>query len=290
MKVIRRATHAGSWYTGNSTKLNDELDKYLGNANLDQYNHIRAIIGPHAGFRYCGPTGAYAYKAINTTGIKRVFILGPSHHVYLNGCAISRASKCETPLGHLQVDVETVSKLSKTDLFKQLTIEEEEDEHSLEMHMPWVAKTFDVNHIKVVPIMVGQLPDNKGHVYGELLRPYLEDEENFFVISSDFCHWGQRFSYQYYDKTKGAIHESIKSLDRLGMEAIESLDPDTFTAYLKKFKNTICGRNPILLLLHCVKKSELKHKMEFVDYSQSSECEDMEDSSVSYASGILYIE
>lgn len=25
-----------------------------------------------------------------------------------------------------------------------------------------------------------------------ILAPYLEDEENLFVISSDFCHWGSR--------------------------------------------------------------------------------------------------
>lgn len=36
----------------------------------------RAIIGPHAGYRYCGACAAHAYKAINPQGVKRVFILG----------------------------------------------------------------------------------------------------------------------------------------------------------------------------------------------------------------------
>lgn len=26
-----------------------------------------------------------------------------------------------------------------------------------------------------------------------ILAPYLENEENLFVISSDFCHWGSRY-------------------------------------------------------------------------------------------------
>lgn len=25
-----------------------------------------------------------------------------------------------------------------------------------------------------------------------ILAPYLQDAANFFVISSDFCHWGER--------------------------------------------------------------------------------------------------
>jgi predicted class III extradiol MEMO1 family dioxygenase len=35
--------------------------------------------------------------------------------------------------------------------------------------------------------------------YGRILAPYLNDTVNFFVISSDFCHWGARFGYQLYD-------------------------------------------------------------------------------------------
>ena len=33
------------------------------------------------------------------------------------------------------------------------------------------------------------------------------------------------------------------------MNIIETLDHDAFTAYLKKYGNTICGRNPIGVLL-----------------------------------------
>lgn len=38
--------------------------------------------------------------------------------------------------------------------------------------------------------------------YGALLSPYLEDPSNLFIISSDFCHWGRRFSYTFYDNSK----------------------------------------------------------------------------------------
>lgn len=38
--------------------------------------------------------------------------------------------------------------------------------------------------------------------YGKLLAPYLDDPASLFIISSDFCHWGRRFSYTFYDKSK----------------------------------------------------------------------------------------
>jgi hypothetical protein len=40
--------------------------------------------------------------------IKRVFVLGPSHHFYLSNCAVSAQDVYETPLGNLNVRGETV--------------------------------------------------------------------------------------------------------------------------------------------------------------------------------------
>jgi predicted class III extradiol MEMO1 family dioxygenase len=41
-----------------------------------------------------------------------------------------------------------------------------------------------------------------------------------FIISSDFCHWGDNFDYQPYDQTKGEIWEFIKDMDHKGMGLI----------------------------------------------------------------------
>lgn len=65
----------------------------------------------------------------------------------------------------------------------------------------------------IVPIMVGSLSIESEAMYGEILAPYLADPENLFVISSDFCHWGQRFRYTYV-MGSGPIHKSIEKLDK----------------------------------------------------------------------------
>ena len=66
----------------------------------------------------------------------------------------------------------------------------------------------------MVPVLVGQTSHAKELMYGKIFSEYLKDPENLFVISSDFCHWGDRFRYTYYDKTIGDIHESIEDLDK----------------------------------------------------------------------------
>lgn len=47
-----------------------------------------------------------------------------------------------------------------------------------------------------------------------------------FVISSDFCHWGENFEFMPYDKSKGAIWESIKAMDLEGAGYIEKNDAE----------------------------------------------------------------
>jgi predicted class III extradiol MEMO1 family dioxygenase len=59
-----------------------------------------------------------------------------------------------------------------------------------------------------------------------------------------------RFNYTHYDKKHGPIYKSIEALDKMGMDIIETGDPDSFKKYLSEYDNTICGRHPISVFLH----------------------------------------
>lgn len=113
---IRRAYHAGSWYDDNPEVLDNTLSNFLADASenktdayetestTDSENNgtsggrhsgiPRACISPHAGFQYSGPTAAYSFLAlkeaiISNPSLRTVVVLHPSHHVYLDGCAVS---------------------------------------------------------------------------------------------------------------------------------------------------------------------------------------------------------
>jgi MEMO1 family protein len=96
-----------------------------------------------------------------------------------------------------------------------------------------------------------------------------------------------RFRYQPVDKKSGEIFEGIQALDREGMDAIETANPDVFHEYIQRTKNTICGRKPISLILVTSAAAGLDFSWKFVFYSQSSQAVSMEDSSVSYAACVV---
>jgi len=265
------------------------------NRQLHQGAHTKAIIGPHAGFSYSAQTAAFAYKFLDTEKYNKIVFMGPSHRKYIRGVALCASHEIETPLGNLRVDRESVDEMAnRMDVkFQKLDLNEEEQEHCLEMHFPWVAKMFEkrLDKISVIPLIVGDLSSQSAKEYASVLLPLLESDDVLFVVSSDFCHWGDRFDYTHYEKKYGAIYQSIEAVDRMGMEKISTLDPDEFRAYLKTYHNTICGRNPILLLMQMMTLvSDGKFKMEWLHYAQSSQVIDAGDSSVSYASGVLQMQ
>ncbi|KXS20178.1 UPF0103-domain-containing protein [Gonapodya prolifera JEL478] len=315
--MIRRATHAGSWYSKNRQKLDKELQGWLDDVPRTVPNHVgveiqlpintaRAIIVPHAGYSYSGPTAAYGFGLVDTSVIKRVFILGPSHHFYLDGCALSQCAEYETPLGNLVIDAEMCRELEATRSFSSMTVSVDEDEHSIEMQLPYIVKIMNRSPTSytIIPVLVGAISNAKEAHYGEIFSKYLADPTNLFVISSDFCHWGSRFSYtqKHHTSTRDTpIYQSIEALDREGMDLIERLDPAAFATYLKRTRNTICGRHPIAVLLNAVTKAfpalvpkpadgeDSSPTLKFVRYAQSSQVRNERESSVSYASGYLNV-
>ena len=72
------------------------------------------------------------------------------------------------------------------------------------------------------------------------------------------------------------------------MEHISLQDPGAFAKYLKEYKNTICGRNPISVWMHAILENKSNGSeilnVNFVRYAQSSQVRSTRESSVSYAS------
>ena len=97
--------------------------------------------------------------------------------------------------------------------------------------------------------------------------------------------------------TSYPIHESISRLDHEAMDIL-TLPPSTaadahdkFASYLAETRNTICGRHPIGVLFGALasleKDKEIHPTLKWVKYEQSSPCQSVRDSSVSYASAYI---
>ncbi|PGH06390.1 AmmeMemoRadiSam system protein B [Blastomyces parvus] len=218
----REATHAGSWYSDHEPTLSSQLDKWLSQVpdELPGLGRLpvpgaRIVIAPHAGYSYSGRCAAWAYKALDLSKAKRIFLIGPSHHHHLSTIALPRLTSYLTPLSPdpLPLDTDLIAHLlSSTSTtttaphFTTMSPAVDSAEHSLELHLPYIHHLLRTlyptkpaaAYPPLVPMMVGSTSAATEAAFGALLAPYLADETNAFIVSSDFCHWGLRFGYTYY--------------------------------------------------------------------------------------------
>ena len=307
MATLRGASHAGSWYEADAKRLGAQLDAWLdAAAGAGTAREPRAaVICPHAGYSYSGSTAAYSYASVDVSRVTRVWVLGPSHHVDVSGrVAVSRCTALEVPLGApLRVDRAVAAELLRLPNFVGLDPADDEAEHSLEMQYPYIWKVFAragraPADFTVVPLVVGSLDERREREFGAVLAARaLADPAALVVVSSDFCHWGARFRYQHLvDDRSLAIHQSIEAVDRAGMDLIARMRHADFAEYLKRTRNTICGRHPIGVLLAALDEraktdgaaaTSDAFAVAFLAYRQSSACTSMADSSVSYAAAAV---
>ncbi|KAJ8612178.1 hypothetical protein MRB53_037568 [Persea americana] len=106
MPSSRRATHAGSWYSNDEEELDIQLSRWLD-------------IVPETS------TTLHTQETVE---------------IPTRGCALSQCAAYETPLGSLDVDVSTNAALHSTGKFDKMSISVDEDEHSIEMQLPYVHK------------------------------------------------------------------------------------------------------------------------------------------------------
>ena len=278
--VVRPATQANRFYEGNAQRLSQEVDSFLAlHRGSADSRRVAALIVPHAGYYYSGNVAASAYMALNPKQpYKRIFLLGPSHHEWLDGASVNtEADYYATPLGNVKVDRETGMALTTTD-GTDLTDSEKvffyrpeahDREHCLEVQLPFLQRRLgDVPPI--VPIIISTNDFQKLSRMAEALKPYFTDE-NLFVISSDFSHY--------------PAYEDAYEADGKTGKAIESGDVGQFIAAIEEnarsgkrnLATSACGEFAIITLMLMLDSNyEVKHLM----YQNSGDIGDTDHSRV----------
>ena len=283
MPVVRPATQANRFYTGDAKELSEEVDSllalYRGETVCD---NVAALIVPHAGYYFSGNVAAAAYMAIpRDKQYKRIFLLGPSHHEWLDGASVNtEADYYATPLGQVKVDRETALALTAADSVFRYEPKAHDREHCLEVQLPFLQRRFggdgkstqtsEDSVPPIVPIIISTNDFQKLKRIAEALKPYLT-EENLFIVSSDFSHYPK--------------YEDACKVDALTGKAVESGDVEQFIAALEEnarsgvpgLATSACGELAIATLLMMIDSTyEVKHLM----YQNSGDAEESDHSRV----------
>jgi AmmeMemoRadiSam system protein A/AmmeMemoRadiSam system protein B len=191
--------------------------------------------------------------------------------------SIAAVTHYETPLGRIPLDLDVIRQLRPSSLVTAVPAAHRE-EHSLEMQLPLLQRALQPGW-QLVPVLVGQLLQEDYPAAAELLRPLLDDN-TLVVVSSDFTHYGPRFGYLPFPDDKNTPAR-LEALDSGSLGYILDKNPQGFLDYMNRTGTTICGYQPVALLLHLLPADS---KGELVTYATSGQLTGDFENSVSYLS------
>jgi AmmeMemoRadiSam system protein B len=269
----RPAAVAGSWYPDDPGHLASQVDVMIDGARpWTRRARLRALVVPHAGLRYSGPTAAHAYVALQPFNHRRIVVLAPNHRAALRGAAVDPSSHYESPLGRMVVDLDAVRALAEHRF--ACTPRPFLDEHAIEMQLPFLQHRLP--RARLVPILVGELRGDEFDEVAAVVSSLLDDE-TLLVVSSDFMHYGSAFGYVPF---KERVPERIREYDGQAIDAITRGSFADFKSVLERTGNTICGSRPLGVLLQLMPRT---WKGELLFYTNSGELLGDWSHSVSYA-------
>ncbi|MBF0295395.1 MAG: AmmeMemoRadiSam system protein B [Magnetococcales bacterium] len=247
-KRVRPAAVAGSWYPGQPEELRAYLENQLSQAeppSLAGRGDVRAVLVPHAGYRFSGPTAALGFKPLVGKRFKRVVVMGPSHHGDFAGLAVSDATHFATPLGEIPLDGEAIRQLRRAEGVRVVP-GVDRNEHSLEMQLPWLQVALEPGW-QLVPVLVGHADAAGFARAAAALRPLLSGE-TLLVLSGDWTHYGPNYGYLPFPPDDKAA-ERLKQLDLGAWERIERADAKGLYAYRERTGITACAFGPMMVFL-----------------------------------------
>lgn len=240
--------YAGSWYPDDPEELRTLLTRLFAESERRTGRFLApeplGLVVPHAGLIYSGTVAASAYRHLRAAAPERVIIIGFSHRGGPPGCWVPDVACYRTPLGEAVVDREAGAVLLGSGSFRPAS-EELLCDHSVEIQLPLLAAATP--QAKVVPVYVSHLdPEHRaaaGRALAEIVR-----SGAVLVASSDFTHFGRAFGYMPFAADAMAAGR-LRTLDESSTEAASSLRPELFVNAIRSSRATVCGVEPIALLL-----------------------------------------
>jgi len=209
---VRRPAVAGSFYPSGAPALRSALAECARHAARTlPPGRPKALIAPHAGYMYSGPIAATAYGSLAPwkDEIRRVVLLGPSHHVAFHGLATSSAEYFLTPIGPVQLDLGATLALQELPFVRQRD-DAHVSEHSLEVHLPFLQVALE--EFRLVPLVVGEAIPTE--VAAALDRVW-DGDETLIVVSTDLSH------YRPYEEARHLDAETGRAIEQLDAAAID---------------------------------------------------------------------
>lgn len=184
----RSAEVAGAFYPADPDLLAFEVDQVLEHVNRPEnaFQSVpRAVISPHAGYRFSGMLTAAAISSLKRSNAKSVVVLSPSHRHRFQGIALPSAAAFRLPGMNIEIDIEARQSLLQAGL-AHIEDAAHENEHGIETQLPFLNRVLP--EARVVPLVIGDAnPRLVARIVDYLAL--LRGSAPVFVLSSDLSHF-----------------------------------------------------------------------------------------------------
>ncbi|MEW6417475.1 MAG: AmmeMemoRadiSam system protein B [Nitrospirota bacterium] len=262
---------AGTFYPSDEKELKEMVERFLSRAEKVSVNgKLLALISPHAGYIFSGQVAAYGYKNIEGRDIKKVIIIGPSHHTAFRGASVYTKGNFRTPLGTVRINERLAEDILNEAADVRFNPEAYEEEHSIEVQLPFLQTVL--KDFTIVPIIVGS-PTRQTFEHLTLRLSEILDENTLLVVSTDLSH------YHDYSTAKEMDGKAIASVERLSVMDTERL--------LRTGEAELCGGYPVLIATEAVRRAGANMGV-LLKYANSGDVTNDRNRVVGYASIGLY--
>ena len=259
-KSIRQPAVAGQFYPSDKEELTKMISQFLEQVEESDAS-IRALIVPHAGYVFSGQIAAHGFKTVQGQDIKRVILIGPSHHQYLSGVIVDGYDAWQTPLGQVELATDLRDILVKENSLFKVDSSVHQPEHSLEVELPFLQNVL--KNFKILPILVGQLSGAELEKISQTLAKHI-DEKTLLVASSDMSHYPSYEQANYSDKKvieailTGQVAKLQETISQIAKENIPNLS------------TCLCGQGAVEVIMRVAQEMAVQ-EIKLLQYANSGE-------------------
>jgi hypothetical protein len=236
---IRSPIAAGRFYPGSASALKKTVEKFMAEARPAQFNHPLAIVVPHAGYIFSGQVAADGFRQAADHFYDVVVILGTNHTSgSFRKISIYPGDGFSTPLGTAMVDKEVVKAMLAADPDCALDKSLHQQEHSVEVQIPFVQVLFP--EARIVPVVVGSPDIGLCTRFGEALAKVLENRRALIVASADLSHYPPADAAEDVDK------KTLAAMEKLDPALLQKVTQAQMRRGIPNLHTCACGEAPVM--------------------------------------------
>ena len=259
MPATRAPVVSGRFYPGARAELAATVADLLAAARADLPSSapasFRAVIAPHAGYVYSGPTAAAVFARVALPSL--VVMLAPNHTGVCRapgGASLWEEGAFRTPLGDVPVDAPCAAALRAASPLVGVDHEAHRAEHAIEVLLPFLQVLRP--DVRIVPVVLAwDQWDSARELAEALARVVREAKEPILLLaSSDLNH---------YEPATVSVRKDARAL-----EAVTALDGAELLARCRRERISMCGRGPAAVVVAAARALGAT-RAEVVDYRHS---------------------